>query len=56
MLELSVTDLPDGTGLDITGARDLRVAQLVDAGTFACDSDTSFDVNDQGKAVYLATD
>lgn len=50
-LELSVTDLPLGLDLDITGVSDHRLATLMTAGAFDAVGDTTFDVID-GKATY----
>ena len=54
-LELSVTDLPLGQGLDISGASDRRLSALMAEGAFACVSDPTFDVVD-GKATYVANE
>lgn len=50
-LELSVTDLQLGTGLDITGAPERRLSALIAAGAFDCVGDSTFDVA-EGKATY----
>ena len=50
-LELSVTDLPLGLGLDITDAPNRRLATLMTEGAFDGMSDATFDVID-GKATY----
>lgn len=50
-LELRVTDLPIGLGLDITGAPDHRLATLMTERAFDAVGDTTFNVVD-GKATY----
>jgi hypothetical protein len=54
-LELAVTNIQLGTGLDIDGSPEIRLLSLVSSGEFVCTCDESFDVV-EGKATYSTTE